>query len=739
LTHWLQNLDAGLFHWVNPTLSNPVFDVLMPFVSGNRFFVPAVVLICALMICKGGARGRVCVLLFLLAIGLTDGVVCNSLKHLIGRPRPFLTLADIHMPPGVGRTDSGSLPSAHAANWFAATMVFFIYYRRSIRFMLPLALLVSFSRIYNGVHYPGDVLIGAVLGMGCGGAAVWLFDALWQWAGRRWFSLWHQRLPSLWNPVVVPVPDTSTPQGRTDESIKGLADRQWLRLGYLLIFVQFFANLAYNASGKIGLSEDEAYQWVWSKHLALSYYSKPLMIAVTQFLGTTLFGDTVFGVRFFAPVITAVMGVVLLRFMARVVNARAAFWLSVILPTVPLAAAGSILMTIDPLSVMFWTLAMLAGWRAVQENATTGDWLWVGWWMGLGFLSKYTGLLQLLSWAVFFALWPPARKQLRRPGPWLALLVNAICTLPVLIWNAQHHWITVDSVAGNGHLGEPWAFTLANLWQGLRHTGEFLGAELGLLNPFYFLAVIWAAVMFWRRQRGRGLPVYFFSMGAPLFLCCVLFTLHSRVNANWIAPSVVPLLCLGVVYWDGEWRKRLRAAKFWLIGGLLFGALAIVLMHDNDLIHSIVQTSGKPLPPKADALRRVEGWPETAQVVEEARQKLLAEGKPVFIIGGHYGITGEISFLLPEARENIRSQPLVYYRSSKTPENQFYFWPGYGDRKGQNAIYVEIMDGESGPADPPPEELTVEFESVKSLGEFTITHNGRYVRRIQISECRNLR
>ena len=104
LTHWLQQLDAGLFHWVNPTLSNPVFDAVMPFVSGNPFFVPAVALICALMICKGGARGRICVLALLLAIALTDGAVCNTLKHLIGRPRPFLDLADVHMPPGVGRT-----------------------------------------------------------------------------------------------------------------------------------------------------------------------------------------------------------------------------------------------------------------------------------------------------------------------------------------------------------------------------------------------------------------------------------------------------------------------------------------------------------------------------------------------------------------------------------------------------------------------------------------------------------
>jgi len=68
------------------------------------------------------------------------------------------------------------------------------------------------------------------------------------------------------------------------------------------------------------------------------------------------------------------------------------------------------------------------------------------------------------------------------------------------------------------------------------------------------------------------------------------------------------------------------------------------------------------------------------------------EGKPAFIIGGHYGITGEMSFYLPEARTNIVDRPLVYFLSSDKPENQFYFWPGYREqRQGQNAIFVREM------------------------------------------------
>ena len=86
------------------------------------------------------------------------------------------------------------------------------------------------------------------------------------------------------------------------------------------------------------------------------------------------------------------------------------------------------------------------------------------------------------------------------------------------------------------------------------------------------------------------------------------------------------------------------------------------------------------------------GWSDVARVAGEARQALLAEGKPVFIIADHYGLVGEISFYLPEAKAAVTSDPLVFYRTDSRAVNQFYFWPGYEDRKGQNAIFVRELD-----------------------------------------------
>src|SRR6516162_4969936 len=117
--HWLQTLDTGLFRFVNHTLSNPFFDAVMPFFSDNALFFPCATLAGLLLAWKGRARGAVCVLMLVLIVALGDGLVCLTIKNAVGRQRPFLVLPDVHLL--VGKGNSGSMPSSHAANWFAAT------------------------------------------------------------------------------------------------------------------------------------------------------------------------------------------------------------------------------------------------------------------------------------------------------------------------------------------------------------------------------------------------------------------------------------------------------------------------------------------------------------------------------------------------------------------------------------------------------------------------------------------
>ncbi len=736
---WLQSIDVWLYHFVNQSWSNPFFDRLMPFVSDSPWFGCILFCIFLCMVFQGGARGRICALMMILSLAVGNWLVGDMVKHAVGRVRPF------HVVPGailrVGMGDSYSFPSSHAANWFSVTMVMLIYYRRTVWVMLPLAALVGLSRIYNGVHYPSDVLAGALLGSGYTVAVIIIFDRLWQFLAPRWFPIWRAQLPSLANPIVLPSPPI-------DDATKTVRDAHWVRLGYVLVALLLLLRLAYLAAGKIELSEDEAYQWLWSKHPALSYYSKPPLIAYTQFLGTHIWGDNEFGVRFFSPVIAAILSVLVLRFMARAIGGRTAFVLVIIVTATPLLGVGSVVMTVDPLSVLFWTAAMISGWAASGPSGTTRQWCWAGLWMGLGFLSKYTNLFQPVCWAVFFLLWPAARAHLRKPGPWLALAIVVVCSMPVLIWNGQRHWITVAHVASDGALGQKWHRT---------YTAEFLLAELGILNPVFFLGAVWAAIAFWRGGRRDPFQLYLFSMGAPLFILYLMVSFHSRVEYNWIAPSVVPLFCLMAAYWKEDWPRVARFARPCLSAGIGVGLLAVVMAHDTNLISKLIH---RRLPAPLDVLRRAHGWKEMAAIAGGALQKMESEGGPAFIICQHYGFTGQLSFYLPEARARVKTDPLVYYLDTGQPDNQFYYWPGYLGRAGQNALFIRELprprlapgwfsfwlNGQpepyleaSSPPAPLPGELRQQFESVNRLGARDVVVTGQIMRRIELFECHNLR
>ena len=102
----------------------------------------------------------------ILAIGLTSLLSDVVLKPLIGRHRPYVDHLDVVLL--AGRPSDTSFPSSHAANSFAATYVLARVFPEFRAAFWTLAVLIAFSRVYVGVHYPLDVVVGAVLGLFAG-------------------------------------------------------------------------------------------------------------------------------------------------------------------------------------------------------------------------------------------------------------------------------------------------------------------------------------------------------------------------------------------------------------------------------------------------------------------------------------------------------------------------------------------------------------------------------------------
>jgi undecaprenyl-diphosphatase len=172
-----ETLELTLFHFGNQTLANPVFDVVMPFVTTNVNIVPVVVVLAIGIMWRGNVRDQLMLLLGVVVLVLADQGA-GLWKGVFMRPRPCNTLTEdairLLIPCGTGK----SFPSGHAANNFAIATLLLSVYGRKMWWMLLWAAVVSYSRVYCGVHYVSDIASGALWGAF---TAVCVISA-WRWA-----------------------------------------------------------------------------------------------------------------------------------------------------------------------------------------------------------------------------------------------------------------------------------------------------------------------------------------------------------------------------------------------------------------------------------------------------------------------------------------------------------------------------------------------------------------------------
>lgn len=183
---WLA-LDRKLFFAINHELANAAFDLLFPLLTrrGYLFFLPFLFY----AFWRGFAERKqgapaflkdFCWVLFLSTCAfLICDLLSNQVKHLVARPRPPNVLDGVRLLVG-STAKANSFPSSHASNAFAFTLPMVYLLRGSLSspwriYLLSLPVLISFSRVYVGVHYPSDVAGGIMLGTIVASLSILLF------------------------------------------------------------------------------------------------------------------------------------------------------------------------------------------------------------------------------------------------------------------------------------------------------------------------------------------------------------------------------------------------------------------------------------------------------------------------------------------------------------------------------------------------------------------------------------
>ena len=515
------------------------------------------------------------------------------------------------------------------------------------------------------------------------------------------------------------------------------------RAVWLFIFALTLIRLSMLAT--TDLEFDEAHYWMWSERLAPAYFSKGPGIAFVMRASTAIFGANEFGVRFFSPILAAGTSLLLFYFARRLFSANAGIWAVLALNVTPIFNIGAFLMTIDPLSIFFWLAAMFAFWLAVEQSPRF-SWHWplTGLLIGLGFLCKYTNALELVSIVLILVLAPRLRHEFARPRLYLLLGAFALCTIPPILWNAQHAWITLAHLRSRGSLEHGFGFHPLELL-------AFLGEHFLAYSPLLFLALAWGVIGSWRRLNQQFKVLFLFWFGLPVFIFYFLISLNKAAAPNWDALSILSFGLLAVYFW----RDRLEASPALRLGtgaALLLGLLMSLLALDTDLIRS----AGFQLW-RSDPSDRMRGWKSATRAVEKIRGDLGAKfAEKLFLIADARDRASEISFYLRDKRPEGRGHPPVYIVESQDMVNQFSFWPRYdqfveagpGSPRPGSETYTEengtnpflgrsalfIQDGEK---ERTPHNIRIGFESTERVATIQVWRYDKLLRTWQVFLCRN--
>lgn len=478
------------------------------------------------------------------------------------------------------------------------------------------------------------------------------------------------------------------------------------RSRYLVLAVAILAVTLYRLwySTQLELVGDEAYYWLWSRRLDLAYLDKGPVIAWFIAAGTALFGQTPFGIRFFAVILSAATGIGIFLLARRLFSDRVGFWTLLLAGLAPMFAVGSILMTIDTPLICFWTFAALAFWRA-KDSTRFLPWIVTGLLVGLSTLSKYTGAMELISFA-FFCLWfAPSRKQLLNGRFLVLLVVVGLCLVPVIYWNWQHQWPTLRFLTHRGALDEKAHIRPLDVL-------TFLGGQAGVISPVIFIALM--VVLFWpslKTADDDGQSRFLLSLFLPLFLLYFFLSFQKASQANWPAAAYIG----GFIFLAAKWdllMERARWARWLAIAGLAVALIEAVGLQETRWLN---------LPPGKDPLDRARGARDLAAQVSA----LEKESGTKVVIANAYMTASLLSFYLP-------GQPDVYMPLSSAPYNQLILWPTYRQvHPNEDAIFVSETNRV-------PNSLRDDLPNIDPGKVLTITQDGRTIRKLYAFVCRRL-
>lgn len=425
-----------------------------------------------------------------------------------------------------------------------------------------------------------------------------------------------------------------------------LSEKWYLLILGVLTLVHFFL------AGVLPPTEDELYYWTWSKKLGLSYYDHPPMVAYWIALSTKIFGDTLWGIRFFAVIVSSVTILLVGALLEKKTLLGFLFF-------TPLFFFGAVLMTPDIPLVLFWTLYLLWTIRVSQTvcawtedpvsrvyrkfPVTLLQWALGGILLGLGLLSKYTMAMAPLCLALFFIF------RVRLQAWWFGfichLVIAFLIALPILIFNWDHDFAS---------LRYQWSHGLESSGLSLHNFFQFLGSQIALIGALPFLLLPWVLLLFFdiARQPRLAVCLYFFLFPLIFFL---LNSFRTFQEGNWGLITYIAFWPLAQ-HWLDSTSFKMEARI--LVGVCFILPMAICALGVVHLAHPLSW-----VPPERDRIAKFTSQRDLA--VEAAK---IVRDPPLPLFATSYQWASYFSFLGVNATQIPREgKPSQFTLAAKDP------------------------------------------------------------------------
>jgi 4-amino-4-deoxy-L-arabinose transferase-like glycosyltransferase len=459
-------------------------------------------------------------------------------------------------------------------------------------------------------------------------------------------------------------------------------------LCFLILFALTIARLVALHVSVVDLFFDEAQYWSWSRAPAFGYFSKPPLLAWILAGATEICGDGEACLRAASPILYLGTSLLAYAIADLLYDARTAFWTALVVALSTGVAFSSRIVSTDVPLLFFSTLALLAWLKLLRGGAGLGGstrWAVVlGIALGAGMLAKYAMVYSVAGAALAALTDDEARKLLRRPALWLAVLIAVVVVAPNIGWNFVND-LTTFKHTGRNIEADGFA---PSIGKGL----EFILSQFLVIGPIVFgIFLVLVVRVPWRNlPRADRLLMSFAT--PPLALVTVVAFAHGA-NANWAAPAFVPAAVVATAV--------MVRRKLWglLAASLCIGVAAQALFAAGD---AVADRLTLPLLGKnADIYRRTMAGRSLGAAVGDLARRFET---PTVVAEEHY----ELSLLL-------------YYL--RTEHRQAYLWPSGAPPEGYYDVAYVLPNDAPRPIlfmsqCPDAARLGQFYERVESLGRF---------------------